>query len=253
MLISCPKCNSVYNVSDTRIPADGKKFKCAECGEVWKVFPQNTATDGEPRAEQKSAEDVRSEASENDDINKMFSRLSRDTKNLFPGDAAEQKTAYVSPAAGKHITGFFTSYAFAAFLLVTCIALALYLAYINRYNAVASFPEAEKIYEKFGIESVYGGRGLEFRDVDIKNVQIAGENALAVSGRLYNAGDAATRSLPVKATFIGADGKAQSEVTDLLPPQYMPPRSSMLFRIVAGEAPAGVKQIKLDLENVKEN
>ena len=40
MLISCPKCNAVYQVPENQIPADGKKFKCAECGEIWFVRPQ---------------------------------------------------------------------------------------------------------------------------------------------------------------------------------------------------------------------
>ena len=41
MLISCPKCSSVYDISNKKIPAGGKKFKCAECDNIWVVYPQD--------------------------------------------------------------------------------------------------------------------------------------------------------------------------------------------------------------------
>ena len=41
MLISCPKCSSVYNLADSYVPESGKKFKCAECGNIWVVYPRD--------------------------------------------------------------------------------------------------------------------------------------------------------------------------------------------------------------------
>ena len=77
MLISCPKCNSVYNLLNNRIPFDGKKFRCSQCGHVWTVYPKDVK-DIEPENMVRS-QIIRPAAvfDENlDDINAMFERLS---------------------------------------------------------------------------------------------------------------------------------------------------------------------------------
>lgn len=38
MLISCPKCHSVYEVPDDLIPKSGQNFRCAACSNVWNVI-----------------------------------------------------------------------------------------------------------------------------------------------------------------------------------------------------------------------
>ncbi|MBQ8750184.1 MAG: zinc-ribbon domain-containing protein [Alphaproteobacteria bacterium] len=35
MLISCPKCHSIYEVPDNLIPPSGQKFRCQACANVW--------------------------------------------------------------------------------------------------------------------------------------------------------------------------------------------------------------------------
>src|SRR5487761_2433946 len=48
MLIECSKCASVYNVSTEMIGANGRKFRCASCREVWHVdMPKDTAPQDE--------------------------------------------------------------------------------------------------------------------------------------------------------------------------------------------------------------
>ena len=39
MLIRCPKCNVSYDIGAAAIPADGKKVRCSQCGEVWICMP----------------------------------------------------------------------------------------------------------------------------------------------------------------------------------------------------------------------
>ena len=111
MLISCPKCNAVYQIPDGKIPANGKKFKCAECGEVWTVRPQDVK---EVKTEEKTVQ-VPSSASvaaaflpqaensnqhvkpqiispqttQNSDVENMFNRLSQDTKGLFNNTSSD--------------------------------------------------------------------------------------------------------------------------------------------------------------------
>ena len=35
MLLYCPKCKTGYAVEPELIPENGKKMRCAKCGEIW--------------------------------------------------------------------------------------------------------------------------------------------------------------------------------------------------------------------------
>lgn len=39
MIVACPSCKTRFNVPDTAFPADGRKVKCSNCGEVWHQRP----------------------------------------------------------------------------------------------------------------------------------------------------------------------------------------------------------------------
>ena len=242
MLISCPKCNSVYNISETRVPGGGKKFKCAECGQIWKVFPQDIQSI-EPESK-KNDYDVE----ENNDINVMFSRLSHNTKNLFSGENA------IDTAKKQHFYHSFISvYTVVSFLLALAVILAVYLLYQNRYNIVSDIPAMEKVYARFNVESVYSGNNLIFRNVRIREIGYGNKNSVEISGRLHNSGNMTVKTLPVKVSFIDENGNTESEITDLLPPQRLIPGASTLFRIVADNPSAEIRKVKLSLEDINQD
>ena len=39
MIVTCPNCSTRYNLPDDKVPADGVKVKCSNCGHVFKVEP----------------------------------------------------------------------------------------------------------------------------------------------------------------------------------------------------------------------
>ena len=251
MLISCPKCNSVYNISDTRVPLGGKKFKCAECGNVWMVFPEDVKKI-EPEGKNYVVSDAEEKKTENDDINAMFSRLSHDTKNLFAGENATDKMSV--PERVRHFClNFFSVYTIIAFLMAMCVILAIYLAYTNRYDIVSQIPEMEKVYARFNVESVYKGQNILFRDVSLKELDYGDKYAVEIVGRLYNSGKNAVRVLPVKASFINDKNEVESEIIDLLPMQLVSPNASVLFRIVANNPESTIRKVQLSMEDITQD
>ena len=86
MLISCPKCNAVYQIPEGQIPEGGKKFKCAECGEVWTVRPQDV------KKTEPAAVPVTAPVS-------------------APSAAAAKSSAAINPAVAKYLKCFFIIYA----------------------------------------------------------------------------------------------------------------------------------------------
>lgn len=47
MLISCPKCHSVYEIPDDLVPNSGQNFRCSLCSNVWNVIPSDALGFGE--------------------------------------------------------------------------------------------------------------------------------------------------------------------------------------------------------------
>jgi len=41
MLISCPKCHSIYEIPDNLIPKSGQNFRCQACHNIWHALPQD--------------------------------------------------------------------------------------------------------------------------------------------------------------------------------------------------------------------
>ena len=41
MLISCPKCHSIYEIPDDLIPRTGQNFRCQACANVWHAMRQD--------------------------------------------------------------------------------------------------------------------------------------------------------------------------------------------------------------------
>ncbi|MBP5215134.1 MAG: zinc-ribbon domain-containing protein [Alphaproteobacteria bacterium] len=246
MLISCPKCHSVYNISEDKIPENGKKFKCAECGEIWRVFPQDVSEaeiENSPQA-QISVDDLESQRKK-EEVNEMLNRLSQGTKNLF-ADNGEVKQMSVGQRIKHSFSNWLSSTAQIALILLLIIALGVIILYKHRYDIVNRLPNMQKIYDFWGIESVYKGKDIIFRDVQIHQI---GENKVLVSGRIYNEGNYRVKLLPIKVTFINTDGQTEAEISEQLPQQLLQPGFSVLFNINADAKWSETTNVKLSMED----
>lgn len=266
MLISCPQCRAVYNISTDYIPENGKKFKCAECGNIWMVYPnqdsvmepeveddtpvdtvvtENTATDIAPQPE--TTADITN--SIDDDIDVMFSRLSHNTKNLFTsGNAVENMTT--AEKIRHYIFNNFSVYMLYAFLTTVAVILGGKLVYDYRYEIVAKVPMMEQLYARFNTESVYRGKDLAIQNVRIREIiNKDNEPELEISGRLYNVGKQTVRLLPVKASIIDADERVEDEVTEILSEHKLEPQFATLFRIVLKSPTENARKVKIVLDN----
>lgn len=52
MLISCPKCHSIYEIPDDLIPRTGQNFRCQACANVWHAIREDTIGYEEPVEEE---------------------------------------------------------------------------------------------------------------------------------------------------------------------------------------------------------
>ena len=247
MLISCPKCRSVYNISADRIPENGKKFKCAECGEIWMVYPssfsdaeaddmpveEEISTDNTPKTANSSENTQNLGINEdiNEDINIMFNRLSHDTKNLFSsGNSVEDMS--LKQKVRHYALNNISLYLICAFLLTSIVILGAKLFYVYRYEIVNTAPWLENMYKRFKVESMYRGKDLVFEDVQVKELEEKGKPLIEVTGRICNKGDKTVHLLPVKVSVVNRNNKVEDEVVEILPEHKVESGFSVLFRVL---------------------
>ena len=48
MILTCPNCGTQYAVKDGAIPAQGRKVRCASCGQSWHQDPETAEVRSEP-------------------------------------------------------------------------------------------------------------------------------------------------------------------------------------------------------------
>ncbi|MGN0911874.1 MAG: zinc-ribbon domain-containing protein [Alphaproteobacteria bacterium] len=270
MLISCPKCNAVYQIPDGQIPAEGKKFKCAECGEVWTVRPQDvkktepaavpvTAPVSAPSAAaakssaaaeapaaapapQVKSQIVSPQSQADADVEKMFNRLSQDTKGLFSGSSSANTRWDKYKIKMKM---FFSPFVVNCSLLLLLFAFTFYIGYANRFYIVSKIPQLEGFYKNMGLYSLYKGRGLIFKSVKTRYMTSRGKINLEVSGLIYNESDMKTAVLPIKAELYNKQGEKLNEVVKVLTIDRLEPSFSAVFRVLIPDSSLEEKNVIL--------
>lgn len=273
MLISCPKCRSVYNISPKRLPENGKKFKCAECGEIWMVYP-SAALDEETEGPQPVEDTVTDSATEtpsetetqtqtdapapesqeniNEDINIMFNHLSRNTKNLFASGSSIEEMSW-KQKIHHFIINNLSLYMLTAVLLIAAVVLGAYVVRDYRYRIVASVPWMENLYNRFKVESMYRGKDIKIEDVNIKEISEKGQPYLEVSGRLHNVGGQIVRLLPVKVSVVNKFGEVEDEIVEILPEHKIEADFSVLFRVLLDYPSDTASKIRISLVDAIQN
>lgn len=265
MLISCPTCNAVYTINAEQFPEKGKKFKCAECGKIWTVMPddlfdiepekqkitpeqteisQPLAENNPPENEPSETENSSLKTTENEDENvrKMFEMLSHDTKGLFNDGASNNKIK----KAVRYFKGHFSIVTINFILSIIFFIFLLFILYFNRYDVVNIIPRTEKIYDKIGLESVYYGRDLKFTNVETKHITRKGKHFIEVFGRINNEGKYKSLLPPVKATVYTPSGEVVNEESKKFTIPVLESGFNSIFRILIENINDKAEYLELD-------
>ena len=272
MLISCPKCHAVYQVSAESISPEGKRFKCAECGDVWTAYPEDaqnmepeilhapqTDTDSSMPSENTASVVQRPSVSEptqriaptyNDtdaNLTEMFHRLQQDTKGLFNDSPASQTDKYV--ALKRKMQLIFSPLMINCTIALFIILSTLFIGYRNRYEIVGYMPVLEDFYDKLGLESIYAGRDVVFQDVEVKHTERRGQHFIEIYGQIYNKGKRKSQVLPIRAVMRNMQGEIAAEETKILTMRTLEPKFSSIFLLVLENKTADAKKITLTFDS----
>ena len=159
MLIRCPKCKTVYEISPEVLPQEGRKMECSACKE--KFFCQRS-----------------------DVLIEQF----MDLEKIVPEYIKERKKT-VKKAKNDEIAANIRKTDDLNIILSVILALIVLLSLIfMRYEIVRFLPFMEKVYSVVGLESLYHGRGLEFVNIQRREYTENNIGKMQITGEIYNTG-----------------------------------------------------------------
>ena len=229
MLIKCPKCKAEYKIEDDKVPEGGLKMRCHACGEVFRAYPKDL------KEEKKPEEDTASV-----DLSKMFERVSKATNNLFSDASntmAPTKVRVIHSTSYKNTINYF--------LMFLVLALMAGMLYLMRYDVVRLVPNAEKIYDKLHIESIYEGTGLQISNVKIDEIVEGNFSKIKVTGIIDNPTRYEMTVLPLKVVVFDEFGNTVLDTTHYLPQKRTRPNYKLPFTVVIKNPMPDKKNIQI--------
>lgn len=247
MLISCPRCNSVYIVDAKQVPESGKRFKCAECGKIWTVTPKDLF-EAEPEKRKFKTQKVRPASefdSDNENVRKMFEMLDRDTKGLFDS-APEQYTSNEEiNKIIRHLRIRISPLMVNGAIMIVILILSAFIAYFDRYDVVRIIPRMQYFYDKFDIDCIYYGRDLKFTEVATKHITKKGKHYIEAHGVIANEGNYKSEVPPIKAVVSTVSGEPLVELVKNPVIPSVDAHFSSLFRILIESTDNEAKLLEL--------
>ena len=268
MLITCPNCESTYEIDENIIPENGKKMRCAKCGHVWKVFkeePISTKTAEEilqeevfetplPKVEEPApvVEEPKTKAPEIDDADDMqevMNRLSATTAEIFRKDGERPASAKLIESA-KETLGLKNSFIKYTFYLLILAILGLFVVYA-RFDITRFAPFMEKFYDAIGVVSVIPGEGLEFQNISRNEYEEDYVRKLEIKGFIANTSKFKINVPDIYVEMLDQNSSVLQTVSAKPSLSSIYPDGRMAFSVVINKPSALTKYILVTFEQKK--
>ncbi|MGM0559929.1 MAG: DUF3426 domain-containing protein [Pseudomonadota bacterium] len=179
MILTCPSCQSRFNVPDGSLGAGGRRVRCGDCRHVWHAMPEPAVTptpEAAPEAEARGSEAPFSEAAgprrDESDVGPVSDASAWAPR---PGTDRDRK-----PVRRGLLLGW-------GLLVIVILGLAA-AGWFAREEVVASVPEARPLYEKLGLPLAAQEPQLVVHDVVSLRRTVDGQEKLQVQGVVTNEG-----------------------------------------------------------------
>jgi len=221
MIITCPHCQTRYQVTYEAIGSAGRKVQCAHCHQAWDQHPLNAAPPQAPDTDQvfsAMAEDQLDEAMASEEksfaVEAALNRASQAGAAVLPGlNAAEMKKrqADFSRRRNAMISRLPLARVRRAARILGMVGLAALLsaAYFGRVHIVDRYPDLAGLYAAMGMG--VNVVGLEFSGLETLKTLSGGNDVLMVSAQIVGLTAEPVRVPPVVVSLLDADGHAVYE------------------------------------------
>ncbi|GGF44320.1 MJ0042 family finger-like domain protein [Youhaiella tibetensis] len=281
MIITCPHCQTRYQIALETIGSAGRKVQCANCGEAWQAMPEFPKPRPKPTLVQPGEEypdDKLFDEADEARLDAEFAAQEREASAQATGEDDESSTdefadfeeveeeainpqmpprPAVDPAlARKQQRAFFRRQnargrqlpmarvrRTARILVAVALVMLIGGGLFFRTNIVRQFPALAGLYESVGLG--VNVVGLEIRDLKTMRSQRAGNDILSIESRIYSV---ANRIVPVPSvvvTLLDGSGAALYEWSVTPQARDLKPGEVIDFSTELPKPPAGASQVKL--------
>lgn len=222
MIITCPHCQTKYQVTYDAIGAAGRKVQCAHCQRAWQQAPLPAETgDGSDRLFEEMAEDALDDlmaAEERAVAARLAERAERERKvaqqeALGAFDPAEMQKR--QKAFSRRQNAMFSRLPLARLRRAARITAALLLVgslgvmYFSRVQIVERYPDLAGLYESVGLG--VNVVGLDFSNLETLRALSDGKDVLTVSAQIGGLMPEPVWVPPVVISLLDAEGQAVYE------------------------------------------
>ncbi|MHA6688968.1 DUF3426 domain-containing protein [Devosia sp. A449] len=225
MIITCPHCQTKYQVTYEAIGSAGRKVQCAQCRQAWKQRP--VAPETPPTPEQQAAfdsitEDALDEVMMAEERSATTDGAARQALEQANAATQQQSTSADAALMRKRQKAFSQRQnAMAAelplarlrrsvrVLAVLLLGAILIVGYFGRTQVVERFPELAGVYEAIGLG--VNVVGLEFSNVSTLRTLRDGKDVLIVSAQIVGLMPEPVMVPAVVVTLIDAQGRGVYE------------------------------------------
>lgn len=232
MILNCPSCNARYNVDPTKLGPNGRRVRCASCGNIWRQEPvADSSADRGAAQHNRMAHAGRDDAPHAERSREQTVQPSETGTTRTPGgvstvggDAGPYRPAYAGDYQATGSTGAYGGTTLdkpsrrgsgAAVLLWILVlgSVAIAALYVGRNHVVDTWPPAYRVYQQLGIDvdtPAVAGPGLTVRRVSSERLDGEGESPprLVVTGELVNDSDFVRPTPRLMATLFDTDDRA---------------------------------------------
>lgn len=200
MILSCPACETRYQVDAAKFPPVGRTVRCARCGNVWHATGESEISLAPPPRPEPVAP-----ASAPPVAEAYAQPIARDPEpqTAPPDEEIEHRTPAVPLA--ERLQRLLIPAGWAA--LAGVVLLIGFVAAAYRHQVVEAWPQTASVYSKLGMKVT--ASGLKIADTKFSRDTRLGQPVLTVSGALTNVAD---RELPVPQIRIGLVDRDAREV-----------------------------------------
>lgn len=230
MILTCPACQTRYEVDAAKFPPQGRNVRCARCGEVWHASgvslppppPPPPAWEPEPpRAEVYAQPETRDPEPQNDDYSYSEPAAPSEPKQ-WP-----RKLGLMAGWAG----------------LVAVVLIIGVVASVYRQEVVEAWPKTATLYSKLGMK--VNAIGLDIRNIHYNQGPQDGQVVLTMTGALTNV---TNHELPVPQIRVGLVGGDKRELYHwTFAPEVMTLRPGQTTRFVTrlSSPPEGWRKLEV--------
>ena len=231
MLIKCPKCQAVYKIGDDVIKDGGLKMHCQQCDATFRAYKKDALPEDFDEEQNKK------------NVAKMFENATTENNALFE----DEKLPAPSKIRIMPVVRYKQSINYVLILLLLFLSVAV--LYLARFDVVRYAPNLESIYQKFNIQSVYLGQGLQFSNLSMFQEDKDSISKLKITGIINNVSKYFVDVPPVKVVLYNKNGNKILDTTHYLPIKRVMAYGRFSFEIVITNPNPGQKNVHITFAN----